>query len=493
MNAISGLLDTFNFQTKDNQDDHQNRSNAASTRESISSLQASLSYSSNSSVRHSMSSNGSSLQSLYQTSNTQLISVSIIYAESSHTTKANGFKVLGHELDSSLASKGALRSFSNNGPFKPEAFTLPSPDDVAKTVLGFVEQRLKAEQAKGASTERLDTLLTQAREGIEKGYGQAEEQIKQLGLMSDELSDEISKGFELIDQGLTQFSDRYIIGQKQTDGIENASGQKVDSSDSSTSTVASSVVEKPVSTKPSNRQALDFNLPDLAQSNLHSAQAGYRQFSARDESASIEIQTRDGDIVSISLSQIQAYFSEGHLNVDSDNNSFVVSTKQNEGYYSAENFAFSVEGELDEEEIAALTDLLSQIEGLADQFFGGDFQGAFENALSLGFDGSQIASFSVDLNITQVQQISTYERVSNNGGNTSGHASPFSTLNDFANNLLDLNNQALEHFKQTSELLKSILHEVLDKRIERDALTTDNKNLQDNLKGYLDVLLEDLA
>ena len=58
-------------------------------------------------------------------------------------------------------------------------FKTPSPKEVASTVLGFVENRINSEKSAGASTERLNNLLEQARSGIEKGYKQAEKDIRE--------------------------------------------------------------------------------------------------------------------------------------------------------------------------------------------------------------------------------------------------------------------------------------------------------------------------
>ena len=94
-----------------------------------------------------------------------------------------------------------------------QAFQPPSAADVAGTVLGFVTQRLEQEAAGGADSERLALLLEQARSGIEKGFGEAREQIEALGLMTGQLADDINDGFGRIQDGLAQLMERFLKTQ----------------------------------------------------------------------------------------------------------------------------------------------------------------------------------------------------------------------------------------------------------------------------------------
>lgn len=97
----------------------------------------------------------------------------------------------------------AVRSFG--GGFQP-----PSAADVAGTVLGFIQLRLEQEAAAGADPERLANLMEQARSGIEKGYGEAREQIEALGLMNPKLASEIDDGFNRIQNGLDKLAERFL-------------------------------------------------------------------------------------------------------------------------------------------------------------------------------------------------------------------------------------------------------------------------------------------
>jgi hypothetical protein len=69
---------------------------------------------------------------------------------------------------------------------------------------------------------------------------------------------------------------------------------------------------------------------------------------------------------------------------------------------SANSFAISIEGNLNEKERAALDDLLLKIKDISDSFFSDKVDEAFKQALSLSFDSAQIAQFSLDLSTSSL-------------------------------------------------------------------------------------------
>lgn len=86
----------------------------------------------------------------------------------------------------------------------------PTAADVANRILGFVQNRLQQEADAGADIERLSDLFSQAREGIEKGYAEAREQIQALGMMNETLAGEIDEGFNLIQDGLLNLEKLFL-------------------------------------------------------------------------------------------------------------------------------------------------------------------------------------------------------------------------------------------------------------------------------------------
>ena len=66
----------------------------------------------------------------------------------------------------------------------------------------------------------------------------------------------------------------------------------------------------------------------------------------------------------------------------------------------------AVRGNLSAGDLQALDALASQVDALAQQFFSGDVQDAFNSAAALGADPSQIAQFSLQLSYTQIGVVS---------------------------------------------------------------------------------------
>lgn len=66
-----------------------------------------------------------------------------------------------------------------------------SPEKVASVVLGFIEQRLHREAAAGADPARLQALMTQARDGVEKGFAEARKILDGMGVLQGKVAADI--------------------------------------------------------------------------------------------------------------------------------------------------------------------------------------------------------------------------------------------------------------------------------------------------------------
>ena len=76
--------------------------------------------------------------------------------------------------------------------------------------------------------------------------------------------------------------------------------------------------------------------------------------------------------------------------------------QQLKGSYSESgSFFMAVNGELDEDELKAIGDLLNNINNLAEDFYAGDIEQAFKEALELGFNSDEILRFSLNLRMDQ--------------------------------------------------------------------------------------------
>jgi len=72
---------------------------------------------------------------------------------------------------------------------------------------------------------------------------------------------------------------------------------------------------------------------------------------------------------------------------------------------AAVGFSFSVEGELDADELEAIGQLVQQVDGIATSFFEGNVYDALAQGKSLGYDENEIATFALKLEKTETQTV----------------------------------------------------------------------------------------
>ncbi len=114
----------------------------------------------------------------------------------------------------------------------------------------------------------------------------------------------------------------------------------------------------------------------------------------RKDTASLSIETQEGDQVRVRFATRNG-FAAGDTANASD------SERRVYGFASGR-IEISVQGELNEEERAAIGELVGKVETLAKDFFAGDIEKAFAAAARLGFDGEQIASFALKLSTKEI-------------------------------------------------------------------------------------------
>lgn len=290
-------------------------------------------------------------------------------------------------------------------------------EKASNNILGFIERRLILDQADGATQAELASRLEAGLEGFEKGFAQAKEQLEALALFSPEIEADINRTYDLVHQGISSLKEKYV---GITEPLQSAN--KI--ADTETSTT---------NTEPT------ISAPDLA-----STLSSPNNFFAQRNDFSFDLKTRDGDTVTIRASAQEINASQY-------------------GKESSSNFSIEINGELDEGELAAINDLLSQVNDLATTFFSGDMSKAFEQALNVGYDYEEIAQFALKLTHSEVQaNPSNYQ--------TDNHT-PFTQrldpIRDFAQQLLDTIETT--HLANKEEILQQ-----LAERIDIQAL--DNRN-----------------
>ena len=246
-------------------------------------------------------------------------------------------------------------------------------EKVAKNVMRFVGGVIRGAADGGASDEKLNGLFSQAREGVSRGFAMAEKDL--AGFMNEELENGISKSRELIDTGIDDLETDIFNRQ----GVENGNVARV-------STLAAASV-------------------------------------SNEQSGQLSIRTRDGDEVTFSFESLQSFQASQQTSFQTQSISdgsgdgattTSVSAQQTTAfeYYERSGISFSLKGELDEAEMKSIADLVGQVQDLADTFYKGDVDKAFEEALSLGFDDKELVGYALQLNrSTQTDVLKAYENI----------------------------------------------------------------------------------
>jgi len=257
-------------------------------------------------------------------------------------------ELLENQLGKSLAG------FSPVNELNPANFT---PTAVADRILGFVETAIA--QRAGGEVEA-QSMLQQAREGIAQGFAEARDILSGMSTMTDKITEQVDKTESLIFKGLNE--------------LQNSLGGAADSSPS----------------------------PQLI-SEIGSLSSQFKQSSE----ASIQIVTRDGDKVDVSYSALLEFSESKNYSVNQQGASASFESLN----FSSASFQFSVQGNLDKGEQKAINELLENVGELANEFFNGDVQAAFNSAMELGFDSSELKGFALDFQqSTYVEVVQTYQR-----------------------------------------------------------------------------------
>lgn len=257
-----------------------------------------------------------------------------------------------------------------------------SPEAVADRIVGFIANALAREKAAGASAERLQSLYKQALKGVEQGLREGRDIIMAHGLFSGDTRDTFYQTVNRIADGLQQLGES-LFGFKDT------------------ATTAGAV-------------------------EAHRTQVQVE----RSRSFEMEVVTREGDRVKIQVSSGQSLASE-QVKVNTGQQQVSALDARLSAF---DQLSFTVEGDLNESELAALNDLFSQVNRVAETFYGGDVEAAFNQAMQVGMNPEQLASFAVSMNQSEIVAVrDTYAAVQNmSGGRNNPYEDVYRPLADFA-------------------------------------------------------------
>ncbi|HEY0891510.1 MAG TPA: DUF5610 domain-containing protein, partial [Cellvibrio sp.] len=241
-----------------------------------------------------------------------------------------------------------------------ETFEPLTAEKVANNILGFIERRLQLDVADGASQEELQARLDAGLAGFKKGFAEASEKLEALSLLSPEITADIGKTYDLVLEGVDELRSKFIQST-EADVAEPKSNQPAD--------VLKTAEPKKSPTK--------LDVPEFLPAT--SSYLGYGNYEyGRAREFSFELTTKEGDKVTIKATSSEGLAVEAGR-AGRGNNSV---SALNASYSSSQSFSLSIEGELSEDELGAINDLLGRVNDLASEFFEGDLDVAFDQAMN---------------------------------------------------------------------------------------------------------------
>lgn len=375
-------------------------------------------------------------------------------------SSAQAGQVMMARLMTSMESRFSIAQVQQVAPQTPVAAADDfSPEAVSDRILGFVKERLAQEKANGASDERLQSLFNQAKAGLEKGFAEARQIIGEQGLFNDQVKDNYFATVARVEEGMDEL-EQSLFGSSESN---------------------------PPATE---TEASPASVTSLATNELY-----YNQKRAFD----MQVKTQDGDVVTIKVKAGESFSASSFAAANDD----VSVSGFDAEYTNHSRFSFSVEGDLDEGELAALNDLFAQVNDIADDFFAGDVDAAFEQALDVGYDASELAGFAVNMRRTQVVAVrQTYAEVAQYSDPGSDPAAPIQNpfqdmmdkLTDFSTKVQQAHQALLDGAQrlQGDSLFGQLLKELVP---ETEQQNTQGEQVQDvaskkaSFDQFLDTLL----
>ena len=402
---------------------------------------------------------------------TGLISQSSHRVEQFSSITSLGVRIFSNALNNTLEVDKRKPELSASDTEKSEA-SLFDFEEIAKNVLKFVGGAIKNAQNKGADLYKLNNMFEQASSGVLKGIKLAEQDL--AGFLNEEITSGISQSKTLIEDGIAKLKDD--IFNPQALELENP----IQSIVNSTRVTYEKQESVELSIRTTEGDTVNITFEDLQQFEFNQKQL--QRFSKETESDNkvVDSETFDSNPNTLAASETTKPVSDAvkrtDVNVEEleQVKSDIELIKQNTIFYQANTFSFSVNGELDKDELKAIGQLIADTNELAEEFFNGDIETAFNQALELGFDEQELSSFALQLTkVENTAVIKAYETVSRFDSDSvdSDPAKAVKPVADYLEKLLKVLDGARLHLEDTNSY-ENVVNKLINK-LGDDVATPD--------------------
>jgi hypothetical protein len=368
-------------------------------------------------------------------------------------------------------------------------------EEIAKNVLNFVGGAIKNAQNKGADEDKLNDLFEQASSGVLKGIKLAEQDL--AGFLNEEITNGINKSKSLIEDGIARL--KRDISNPQVLDLEKPATSKVKSTGISYEKQESGEL----SIRTRDGDTINITFEDLEQ--FEFSQRQVQQIAQQTEQ---DKKTAVTEPVSVPIDVDNAAVASAQIatpnNVDADDSDVSINEadkiqsttdpiEQNVILYQESTFSFKVKGEIDEDELIAIGQLVADANELAEEFFNGDIETAFNQALELGFDEQELSSFALQLTkFENTAVIKAYETVSRFDGDNvdSDPAKAVKPVADYLDKLLNVLDGSRLRLEDSNSY-ENIINELINK-LGEDVATPDLISAINRFNGFNQKLVNNL-
>ena len=314
-----------------------------------------------------------------------------------------------------------------------------SPDRIAQNVLSFIDSAMASLRANDADAAAMEKKMALAQAAVEKGFAEAKDILQSFGAWDGKVKENAESARNLIHKGLDA---RRAEAQPALAPTRSATG-------------------------------------------LQSASLAAHDMK-RAETFEMEIKTREGDTVKLSYSVNQSAGFKASRIADDGGITQTLSAYSSK----SENLTFSVQGDLNDDEKQAIANLMKGVDKLAQDFYGGDMQGAMRHAMALDMDKEQLSSLSLDLGYTQSRSaITAYRQVGALDRNGNGLAPlnqrEIGTLGDFNQGLEATLREAGRFFQDADQMVKKLFSDMAPDAASGPPQGSESNRLRDLLEGLI--------
>ena len=271
--------------------------------------------------------------------------------------------ILNQQIRLALSETFAVNVASTPGGYPENLSPAPLAGQILDTVRGLLSVSVNAPQAET----KQDSPIDMARESVDQGVQQTQNVLSNLGALQGRIGEAVDQTQTLIHQGL---------------------------------------------------DTMEQNPPVVSAESTAASGTAYLASIDRTETTALEIETTDGDKVTVTINSQQSGFS-GMLISGEESHGGYVSVN---GFSSSKDMTLTVEGNLDKKELHAIARMIKKVAKIAERFFDGNILGAMKKAASLHFDSKQISGFSLDLSFEETRQVAAVSQTARTVPTQSGQS-----------------------------------------------------------------------